>query len=62
MSKLTDADGEQNETRHWLKTALVCDYLGEAQYADLAERCKHIGAKLGRMMADPGSWTVDRGR
>jgi len=62
VSKLTDADGEQNETRHWLKTALVCDYLGEAQYADLAERCKHIGAKLGRMMADPGSWTVDRGR
>ena len=58
VSKLTDADGEQNETRHWLKTALACDYLGTEQHADLDERCKRIGAMLGRMMADADSWTI----
>ena len=58
VSKLTDADGEQNETRHWLKTALACDYLGMEQHADLDKRCKRIGAMLGRMMADSGCWTV----
>ena len=27
VSKLTDADGEQQETQHWLDTALDCGYL-----------------------------------
>jgi four helix bundle protein len=57
VSKLTDADGEQNETRHWLKTALACAYLGPQQHTDLDKRCKHIGAMLGRIMADSDSWT-----
>lgn len=56
VSKLTDADGEQNETRHWLKTALACAYLVPQQHTDLDERCKRIGAMLGRMMADSDSW------
>jgi len=60
VSKLSDADGEQNETRHWLKTARACEYLEPEQHADLVERCKRIGAMLGRMMADADSWTVGR--
>ncbi|MGE5807365.1 MAG: four helix bundle protein [Ignavibacteria bacterium] len=27
ISKLTDADGEQYETQHWLETAFDCDYI-----------------------------------
>jgi four helix bundle protein len=27
VSKLTDADGEQAETQHWLDTAGACEYL-----------------------------------
>ncbi len=27
VSKLTDADGEQLETQHWLLTALDCEYI-----------------------------------
>ena len=29
ISKLTDADGEQQETQHWLETALDCSYIDE---------------------------------
>ena len=58
ISKLTDADGEQNETRHWLRTAHHCSYLAEPQYMDLIERCKKIGAMLGKMMADSNKWVV----
>lgn len=35
VSKLTDADGEQNESRHWLKTAHACGYLTEETYSKL---------------------------
>jgi len=58
VSKLSDADGEQNETRHWLRTALASRYLNTTEYAELDEACKRIGAMLGRMMADAESWTV----
>jgi four helix bundle protein len=27
ISKLTDADGEQQETQHWLETAFDCNYI-----------------------------------
>lgn len=58
ISKLTDADGEQNETRHWLKTALACNYLTEDEYSRFEDKCKRIGSMLGRMMADADSWTM----
>src|SRR5437868_11858126 len=29
VSKLTDADGEQAETQHWLDTATACNYFSE---------------------------------
>ncbi len=38
ISKLTDADGEQNETRHWLRTAHHCSYLPEPQYMAWVKR------------------------
>lgn len=60
LSKLTDADGEQNETRHWLKTALSCEYVDTSRQAGLVEKCQRIGAMLGRMMADAEQWTVGR--
>ena len=27
VSKLTDSDGEQMETQHWIETALDCEYI-----------------------------------
>ena len=56
VSKLTDSDGEQNETRHWLKSALLCNYISEVDFDALVEKCKIIGRKLGNMMQHPESW------
>ncbi|MBE7469359.1 MAG: four helix bundle protein [Anaerolineae bacterium] len=51
LSKLTDADGEQQETQHWIETALDCGYITVKQAAELKEMCKEIGRLLGGMMA-----------
>ncbi|MGD9971551.1 MAG: four helix bundle protein [Desulfatirhabdiaceae bacterium] len=58
ISKLTDSDGEQNETRHWLYTAWLCCYLQKSVYDELSESCNRIGAMLGRMLKGSDSWTV----
>jgi len=55
-SKLTDADGELNETRHWLRTAMECKYLPGNGAVELLERCNKIGGKIGRMIAGSSSW------
>ena len=55
-SKLTDADGESAETRHWLQTGLDCEYLIEQQFENLTERCLTIGAKLGNMIQNADRW------
>jgi four helix bundle protein len=53
VSKLTDADGELQETQHWLNRANKYEYLRTELYAELLERCKSIGRKLGKMMQRP---------
>lgn len=50
LSKLTDADGEQHETQHWLETAYDCGYLTGYQLNLLRERCEEIGRLLNSMM------------
>ncbi len=51
VSKLTDADGEQQETQHWLGVAFDCGYISESQGRDLVEKCLEIGRMLGGMMS-----------
>ena len=51
ISKLTDADGEQNETQHWLDTAEDCNYLNDVEAAVLIRECKEIGRMLGGMIS-----------
>ena len=53
VSKLSDSDGEQAETQHWLDTALACQYIAEDFHTDLMNQCKEIGRMLGKMMANP---------
>lgn len=50
ISKLTDADGEQHETQHWLETAMDCEYISEIQARSLVEKCREVGRLLGSMM------------
>ncbi len=53
VSKLTDADGEQAETQHWIETAKACDYLDEATTDRLMSKCMSVGKMLGSMMSKP---------
>ena len=55
-SKLTDADAESAETRHWLQTSLDCEYLTAEQFAKLTEDCLGVGAKLGHMIQNADKW------
>ena len=50
VSKLTDADGEQYETQHWIETAVECGYLDRQKGAGLVEKCKQVGRLPGGMM------------
>ena len=60
VSKLTDADGEQAETQHWLDTALACNYVSEQKSKALLEKCSRIGQMLGTMMAKPEKFCQDK--
>ena len=50
ISKLTDADGEQMETQHWIETALDCGYIDQKKSSELIGKCLEIGRMLGGMM------------
>jgi four helix bundle protein len=56
VSKLTDADGEANETLAWLDSALACGYLCQADFTDLDQRYQAISGGLVKMMAEPEKW------
>ncbi len=51
LSKLTDSDAEQQETQHWIETALDCEYISQEEANQLLEKCTEIGRLLGGMMA-----------
>lgn len=50
VSKLTDADGEQMETQHWIETAEDCGYLSSSQAAEVSKELSEIGRMLNSMM------------
>ena len=54
VSKLSDSDGEQAETQHWLDTSYDCTYISADDHKCLLAKCKEIGRMLGGMMSNPG--------
>jgi len=56
LSKLTDADGEQQETQHWIEVALECEYVTRVQSEALFKQCAEVGRLLGGMMAKADSF------
>ena len=50
VSKLSDADAEQLQTRHWLDVAVDCKYLSAEEARELSEQLDRIGRKLNIMM------------
>lgn len=55
-SKLTDSDGEQEETCHWLRTAVNCGYVETAVAQEVAEGYEHVSAMLNSMINGAGDW------
>lgn len=59
VSKLTDADGELNETRHWIRTARSCGYVGDDVANKLSREYDRIGRMLGKILSEPHLWVRD---
>lgn len=43
ISKLTDSDGEQHETQHWIETAEDCGYISHNESELLVENAVKLG-------------------
>lgn len=50
ISKLTDADGEQQETQHWIETAADCGYITQKQQKVWLEKYASLGRMLNSMI------------
>src|SRR4030095_2245788 len=46
MSKLTDADGEQQETQHWIEISLDCLYITMEKADELKKQYDSLGKML----------------
>ncbi len=47
LSKLTDADGELQETLHWISSAAACSYWSESEAQQIKENAAAVGRLLG---------------
>jgi four helix bundle protein len=56
VSKLTDSDGEQLETQHWIETALDCLYISNELANDLLQQCATVGKMLNSMISKAESF------
>ncbi|MBP6865545.1 MAG: four helix bundle protein [Candidatus Didemnitutus sp.] len=58
VSKLTDADGENHEVEHWLLVAHRDGYLSTTEFEQLLAIKREVGAKLGKMIQNPGPFLL----
>ena len=47
---LTDADGELQETLHWLASAEACEYINAVELLNLQNQASLVGRQLGSMI------------
>ena len=50
ISKLTDADGELQETQHWLETAFNCNYIDKTVLENFINRYESVGKMINSMI------------
>ena len=60
ISKLTDSDGEQQETQHWVETAFDCGYISPAKNKDWLDRYSVIGRMLNSMIRKADSFCFQK--
>lgn len=58
VSKLTDCDGESNETESSLDFARDCGYMTIAEHEELVAQNRSVGRMLGAMLKNPAPFLV----
>jgi four helix bundle protein len=58
LSKLTDCDGEANETDSSLDFARDCGYISVEKHEVLVAKCTEVRRMLGGMMKKPASFVI----
>ncbi len=58
VSKLTDCDGENNETDSSLDFAESCGYLSTEKHREITSRCAEVGRMLGGMIRKAESFLI----
>ncbi|MEP6922548.1 MAG: four helix bundle protein [bacterium] len=58
VSKLSDSEGEAEETRVWLELSWRCGFMSREQAEQLDRQYDHILGQLVRMIENPDVWTV----
>jgi four helix bundle protein len=58
ISKLTDCDGENDETKTSLNFAKDCGYITEQEHKQLSAESTEIGKMLGSIIRDPGKFII----
>lgn len=62
VNKLTDCDGEVNETDTSLDFAKDCEYLTPEEHRELVALCAEVGRMLGAMIQNPGPFLLPHPR
>ncbi len=58
ISKLTDCDGENNETDSSLDFARDCGYISEDKHRELLELNREVGKMIGSMIKTPAPFLI----
>jgi four helix bundle protein len=58
VSKLSDSQGEAEETRVWLEFSFRSKYIPETKFNDMDERYNTVVGQLVKMMSEPNNWTI----
>ena len=61
ISKLTDCDGENDETKTSLDFAKDCSYITPQEHQQMTSDCSEIGKMLGAMIRKPEKFIIKSG-
>ncbi|PYS85138.1 MAG: four helix bundle protein [Acidobacteria bacterium] len=62
VSKLSDSEGEAEETRVWLEFSWRCGYMSKSESSELDTEYDQIIGQLVRMIDRPDQWIIDTKR
>lgn len=58
VSKLTDCDGENDETKTSLDFAMGCKYITNSEHEEMVNESREVGKMLGSMIREPDKFII----